>query len=86
MRLKTTFLMILASVVALTAAISIPAVENKGEDQITIYGGSRGNVPFPHHRHQEALTDCNICHATFPQKKGAIEEMKKSGEIKPSPS
>jgi len=83
MRIKTALLMTLAAGVALAAAVSTPAVENRGADQITLHGGSRGDVSFPHHRHQKALEDCKICHDTFPQQAGAIDELKNSGDLKP---
>ena len=57
------------------------AVENKGADQISLPGGTRGDVPFPHYLHQDKLEDCNICHATFPQEKGSIEKMKANGQL-----
>lgn len=46
-----------------------------GKAVIEIFGGKKGNVTFPHHTHQKALGDCNLCHHLFPQKKGAIQEM-----------
>lgn len=58
------------------------AVENKGADKISLPGGKRGDVPFPHHLHQSKLEDCTICHATFPQEKGVIEKMKADGQLK----
>ena len=58
------------------------AVENKGAKDITLAGGKRGKVPFPHHRHQEALVDCKICHSVFPQKAGIIEKLKAEGKLK----
>jgi hypothetical protein len=83
MRFKTALLMMSASMIALTAVGLATAVENRGAEQIALHGGSRGDIAFPHHRHQEALSDCMICHQTFPQQKGAIDAMKKSGELKP---
>ena len=59
------------------------AVENKGAADIVLTGGKRGNVPFPHHRHQNELVDCNICHDVFPQQKGAIDRLKQEGSLKP---
>ena len=45
-------------------------------------GGSGGNVPFPHRRHQESLKEgCQVCHDTFPQKRGSIEAMKAEGKL-----
>jgi len=58
------------------------AVENKGADRISLPGGKRGDVPFPHHLHQDNLEDCTICHDTFPQQKGVIEKMKADGQLK----
>ena len=55
------------------------AVQNKGAETIDLYGGSKGKVPFPHHKHQEALGDCNVCHSVFPQVSGAIEDLKARG-------
>jgi len=59
------------------------AVENKGAATMELTGGERGNVPFPHHQHQNQLVDCKICHDTFPQEKGAIDRLKKEGKLQP---
>jgi hypothetical protein len=59
------------------------AVENKGAEQITIDGGERGTVAFPHHQHQNKLGDCKICHSYFPQQPRAIEQLKKEGKLVP---
>lgn len=82
MTFKTVFFTLLASTIVLATMATVPASENKGADQITIYGGSRGDVPFPHHLHQDTLKDCKTCHDAFPQEKGAIEAMKQSGTLK----
>ena len=58
------------------------AVEDKGAKDITLAGGKSGNVPFPHHRHQEVIIDCKVCHSVFPQKAGVIEELKAEGKLK----
>ena len=63
------------------AAVSM-AVENKGAQDITLAGGKSGEVPFPHHRHQDVLVDCNTCHSVFPQKAGIIEAHKAEGKLK----
>ncbi len=55
--------------------------ENKGAEKILIQGGASGNIDFPHHKHQNTLSDCNICHAQFPQNSGAIDSLKKSGKL-----
>ena len=57
-------------------------IENKGAEIILISGGKARDVHFPHHRHQNVLGDCNICHDLFPQKLGSIEELKRQGRLK----
>jgi hypothetical protein len=68
---------------ALLAAAGTLATEaGKGADAMALDGGSRGRVPFGHHRHQAALDDCNLCHAVFPQEAGSIERLKADGTLK----
>jgi hypothetical protein len=67
---------------ALIGVGTIPAqTQNPGAAEIVLEGGVSGKVAFPHRRHQEALTDCTLCHALFPQKAGAIEELKEKGTL-----
>ena len=54
---------------------------DKGAEQMSLDGGSRGNVPFPHRTHQNVLLDCNLCHALFPQQAGSIERLKADGKL-----
>jgi hypothetical protein len=63
-------------------ALSDTPIENKGAAEINLPGGKRGPVPFPHHRHQDNLSDCDICHSVFPQKAGIIEALKNQGKLK----
>jgi hypothetical protein len=56
--------------------------QNNGAEQIELQGGTRGSVPFPHRQHQEKLVDCQVCHATFEQKAGSIQELKAQGKLK----
>jgi hypothetical protein len=65
-----------------SVALSDAPVENKGAAEIKLPGGKRGLVPFPHHRHQDKLGDCDICHSVFPQKAGIIKELKAQGKLK----
>jgi len=67
--------------VAVSIALSAVPAENKGAAEIKLAGGETGAVPFPHHRHQEKLEDCNICHSFYPQKTGVIEELKAQGKL-----
>lgn len=76
-------LVVCVLIVGAALAMSSGAVENRGAAEITIEGGKRGDVPFPHQRHQEKLVDCNICHTVFPQEKGAIDALKAEGKLKP---
>jgi hypothetical protein len=62
-------------------ACAAAALDNKGADAITMFGGSRGVVPFPHHLHQNTLGDCDACHSLFPQEQGAIERLKQEGKL-----
>ncbi|MGD8990321.1 MAG: cytochrome c3 family protein [Desulfobacterales bacterium] len=78
-------LLLAAAMLVFTAAslaLGGALAENKGAAEITLPGGSRGPVPFPHHQHQDKLVDCNICHSLYPQKAGIIEELKAAGTLK----
>jgi len=77
-------ILILISMAALIAGSTIAvslATENQGSENITLDGGSRGNVSFPHRQHQKNLVDCQICHSLFPQEAGAIEKLKAQGAL-----
>ena len=74
-------LIILGLIAASSVAIS-SGNQEKGPAEIKLAGGTRGNVPFPHHRHQEALGDCDVCHSVFGQKSGIIQELKTQGKLK----
>jgi hypothetical protein len=74
--------MAMLMVAAGSPATSGVATENKGAAEIKLPGGTRGLVPFPHHRHQDKLGDCEICHSVFPQKAGIIKELKEQGKLK----
>jgi hypothetical protein len=80
--MKTRLLLVLLFMVSMTIAVAVQA-ENKGAENISIFGGSRGDVPFPHHTHQNRLKDCNTCHAAFPQEADGIKTMKVAGKLKP---
>ena len=67
---------------AASIALSGAPVENKGAAEMTLPGGTRGPVPFPHHQHQDKLVDCQICHSLYPQKAGIIEKLKAEGTLK----
>jgi hypothetical protein len=72
---------LVAAAAALWAAAATAQAPNPGAADIVLDGGTTGKVPFPHKRHQQALADCTICHSVFPQKAGAIEELKQTGKL-----
>lgn len=83
MNVRRTVALALATLCAgLIAAGAIPAqTQNPGAADMVLEGGTSGKVPFPHRRHQQANPDCTVCHARFPQKAGAIEELKEQGSL-----
>ena len=84
MAIRKCLLLVAAMLVFAAASIALggASVENKGAAEITLPGGARGPVPFPHHQHQNKLVDCKICHSLYPQKAGVIEELKAAGTLK----
>jgi hypothetical protein len=66
-----------------TLSPGLTAGDPPGAAEMVLPGGSSGNVPFPHHRHQESLKDCAICHAHFPQQAAAIQTLKAQGTLEP---
>ena len=78
-----TILVFLGLAIAFILTVAVTGADNQGAEHIKIYGGSRGEVPFPHRAHQERLTDCSVCHAVFPQEVDGIKKMKESGTLKP---
>jgi len=67
---------------AIVVFSTVTAVAGKGPNNIDIFGGSYGKVPFPHAQHQKKAKDCTVCHSVFPQKTDAIKKMKEAGKIK----
>ncbi len=62
-------------------AIHASSSDNKGSAEIVLNVDSKGDVTFPHARHQVSLKDCMKCHSLFSQKRGVIEEMIDSGKL-----
>ncbi len=79
MKLKAILLVIVGMM--LVVAISV-AEQNKGAKEMQLFGAKKGNISFPHHKHQETLTDCKVCHDAFPQTAGSIEKLKAEGKLK----
>ena len=83
--LLSLFLLSVISGVVLAVAFSFAAQPTGAPNvtpNITIDGGNRGNVRFPHQKHIDALGDCNVCHELYPTTAGIIEKLKKQGELK----
>ncbi len=72
----------IVSVLFFASAIYASLSDNKGPAEIVLEVASKGNVTFPHARHQVLLKDCMKCHRLFPQKHGVIEEMIGNGKLK----
>lgn len=72
----------LAGIFMMVGLMMTAQAENKGAAEIVLNGGKTGNVPFPHHRHQSVLADCNACHDLFPQQQGVIHALKSENKMK----
>lgn len=73
-----------STVLMMVFAFSLSGVvagQNKGAKEMKLDGGSKGEVPFTHSKHQERLGDCNVCHSFFPQSPGAIDANKQKGDL-----
>lgn len=76
-------IVILSMVICLGVAV-LSIAENMGAENMTLDGGSRGKVPFPHKAHQTGMKgDCNACHDIFGKKTGAINNLKSKKELTP---
>ncbi len=73
--------LVLAGAISVSVIPAFAQTQNMGAAEIILEGGTSGNVHFPHQRHQVKLVDCAICHSTYPQKAGAIEELKAQGKL-----
>ncbi len=81
MKIKLTILVTILAIFSI-AAMATGQTVNKGPEEITIDGGSKGEIHFPHRSHQNNLGDCKICHSIFPQKLGIIKKLKAEGKLK----
>ena len=69
-------------IVGMLFAVSVAAVgDNRGAEEMVLQGGKLGSVPFPHHKHQEALEACKDCHNIFPKVAGSVEDLKVQGKL-----
>lgn len=71
----------MVSVILLAAVVAF-AAQNYGPEKFDLNGGDKGDVPFPHHQHQNALKDCSACHDVFPKARESIDDMKAKQKLK----
>lgn len=75
------FCIAVAIVLSLMGVCGLNAAENLGAEQMVLDCGNGGPVPFPHHRHQVVVGDCQVCHVLFPQEEGSINKLKAGGQL-----
>ena len=75
-------ILLLITLILGTALVVAAADTEKGAEEMTLVGGEKGDVWFPHRKHQDNLGDCKICHDLFPQTPGIIEKQKAEGALK----
>jgi len=80
MKSKTAVILIVFGILFSVAMAA--AFQNRGAPNITLEGGKKGSVNFPHAMHQDNIIDCNVCHDLFPQKAGVIQDLKNQGNLK----
>jgi ribosomal protein L40E len=56
--------------------LSVIAIASETSERLQIKGGFMGGVTFSHDLHNNIVNSCQKCHAVFPQKLGAIQELK----------
>lgn len=80
MKFKLILLAVLSG--ALLLLTTSLASQNKGAADITLNGGTRGKVHFPHQKHIDTIGDCNVCHDLYPDTAGIIDTLKAQGKLK----
>ncbi len=74
-------LYVIALVLTFSFITASASEENRGADKIVLKGGEKGDVSFPHKKHQDTLNDCGKCHTLFPKQPGIIKVMVKQGKL-----
>jgi uncharacterized membrane protein len=80
--MKAIKLAVIMAALIIFSAVATLAMVNHGAEQLTINGGSKGEVSFPHKEHQDIIGDCTACHDVFPMELGVIKTMKANKELK----
>lgn len=82
MRNRIGFILLLLTLLGMTALAVAVADIDTGAKEMTLTSGEKGDVWFPHRQHQENLNDCKKWHDIFPQEAGIIQKMKTDGALK----
>ena len=75
-------LLALAISVLLFCPNGVSSSQEEPAESIVLQGGGRGDVTFPHGRHQEVDVDCRPCHEMFAKEALVIDKMKAEGNLK----
>ena len=57
------------------------AEQSQGAESMLLKGGSRGDIHFPHGRHQGVTVDCMPCHGPLPKEAQVLDKMKGEGKL-----
>ncbi len=79
---RCVYILLMTSLILGSTWVVTVAETKNGAEEITLDGGKKGAVWFPHREHQNNLGDCKKCHDLFPQEAGSIKKMKAGGELK----
>ena len=81
--MKPKKLVLISALIAALIPVSVViGSEEEPAESIVLQGGSRGNVTFPHGRHQGIDVDCRPCHEMFAKKAQIIDTMKGDETLK----
>lgn len=79
--MKKTVLCVFVLLAVLVGNMAVSAQVKSMKPVVVLKAGNKGDVTFPHEKHQKALTDCMACHTMYPQKIDGISGEMKAGKI-----
>jgi DNA-directed RNA polymerase subunit M/transcription elongation factor TFIIS len=81
--MKKIFLFLLTILISISISVSfaLPPGNSNGAADFILDGGNKGDVFFPHRKHQNTVFECSKCHNLFPKQRGEIVKMKKSNKL-----
>ena len=66
------------------AAALATAQDDPGREVVTLdLKGEKGDVVMNHKQHQQALGECDSCHARFPKEQGVLARNRAQGALEP---